>query len=132
MKTRCFDWNHALESTQESLRYTLRWAESEDDQDDLAPYHYPRMIVLSDCFYQYDAVDPILRLLDAMAGKSTFILVANELRTAFDEFLNKMRNLERQWKFEVSCLVLIKDLLCFVSFSVLLIHLIAFTFYFRA
>jgi hypothetical protein len=60
------------------------------------------MIVLSDCFYQYDAVEPILKLLDAMAGESTFILVANELRTAFDEFLNKMRSRERQWKFEVS------------------------------
>lgn len=105
VKTRCFDWNSALECTSENIRHTLQWIEGtggEEEASGIAGYNFPCMIVLSDCFYQYDAVDPILKLLDAMAGDTTFILVANELRTAFDEFLNKMRNQERQWQFKVS------------------------------
>ena len=113
VKTRCFDWNTALQCTRESIRETLQWSdpgtpdststtETTTTGGGDCSYHFPEMIVLSDCFYQYDAVEPVLKLLDAMAGASTFILVANELRTAFDEFLNKMRNQERQWKFEVS------------------------------
>ena len=110
VKTRCFDWNDALGCTHEEIRHSLQW-EDEDEPRSTAgtvscSYHYPRMIVLSDCFYQFDSVDPVLKLLDAMAGETTFILVANELRTAFDEFLNKMRNQERQWKFEVSLFLL--------------------------
>lgn len=102
VKTRCFDWITAVDASQESIRQALQWSECASSSHHTTNYHFPTMIVLSDCFYQFDAVEPILKILDVMAGDSTFVLVANELRTAFDEFLNKLRNQEREWKFEVS------------------------------
>jgi predicted nicotinamide N-methyase len=111
VKSRCFDWNDALECTQKNIRNSLQWSDestsSASAMDDTESYHFPHMIVLSDCFYQFDAVDPILKLLNAMAGESTFILVANELRTAFDEFLNKMKKQNIPWQFEVSALKIV-------------------------
>ena len=101
IKTRNFDWNFAMESSQERIRDAIKW---ESDLKLSSPeYVFPSVILLSDCFYQCDAVEPLLRLLDAVTDNGTVVIVANELRTAFDEFLNKLNNKGRAilWNIKV-------------------------------
>lgn len=77
-QTECFDWaSHAQEMPAALL-----------DAD---------LIVCSDCLYASSAVVPLLSTLSALctnSGKQMTVLLANELRTALEEFLYLLRRLD--------------------------------------
>eukprot|EP01039_Chlorochromonas_danica_P006683 gene6683-7389_t len=55
---------------------------------------WPQLIVCCDCLYASTSVMPMVELLEKLAGPETIILVANELRTALEEFLFILRHRE--------------------------------------
>lgn len=47
----------------------------------------PDFIICSDCLYSTAAVKPLLETINYLSGKNTVLIIANELRTALDEFI---------------------------------------------
>jgi hypothetical protein len=52
---------------------------------------HAKLIVCSDCLYSSGAVEPLIIALEQIAHDDTIILIANELRSALEEFLYLLR-----------------------------------------
>lgn len=51
----------------------------------------PELLVCSDCLYSSASVEPLISVLEQLATSETVIVVANEMRTALDEFTYLIR-----------------------------------------